>query len=99
MCGHEESNLSPNSYHLLPEAYSPAMPKPGAREKSLFYCCCHRCRDDQRVILMAMIYPVIHPSELFEYQLQSPRALKQGAYFRRNAGKNAKLTGPAGGAQ
>jgi hypothetical protein len=36
LCGHEESNLSPNSYRLLSEAYSPAMPKPGAREKSLF---------------------------------------------------------------
>jgi len=48
---------------------------------------------------MAMIYPLKRPSELFEYQLKYPQALKQGAYFRRNAGKNAKLTGLAGDAQ
>jgi hypothetical protein len=80
LCGHEESNLSPNSYRLLSEVYSPAISKacrPGEKSVLLLLS---PCRDDQRATLIAMFYPVKHPSELFEYQLQDP-GLEAGGIF------------------
>jgi len=60
--GHEESNSSPNSYSLLSEVYSPAISKSWCpREKSVLLLLSPLSWWSTRH-LMAMIYPVKHPS-------------------------------------